>query len=155
MKEFDYYIFIDYSENLIGYFIIERSKLKELLPKISKFAHFKELKHKSSYIHSIKKIIETKKVLSYILKLKIREIRQNIEIYLEVFEFIKKHLNCIIFVSVDNHEYSNFEKFVKIVDGNKTVVKKESQLIKGTPEYRASLVLDTLLNIERLKQKNE
>jgi len=28
MKEFDYYIFIDYSENLIGYNIIEKEKLK-------------------------------------------------------------------------------------------------------------------------------
>jgi len=31
MKEFDYYIFIDYSENLIGYSIIENKKLKNLL----------------------------------------------------------------------------------------------------------------------------
>lgn len=58
MKEFDYYIFIDYSVNLIGYSAIEKSKLKELLPKISKFAHYNELRNKSSYIHAIKRIIE-------------------------------------------------------------------------------------------------
>ena len=28
-KEFDYYIFIDYSENLIGYLIIEVCRIKE------------------------------------------------------------------------------------------------------------------------------
>lgn len=74
------------------------------------------------------------------------------EIYMDVFEFLKEYSNCIIFVSVDNHEYPNFEKFVQIIEGSKVVVKKESQLLKGTPEYQVSLVLDTLLNIERLKE---
>ena len=64
MKEFDYYIFIDYSENLVGYLIVENNKISKLLPKLSKFTHFKELKHKSSYIHSIKRVIETKNILS-------------------------------------------------------------------------------------------
>lgn len=155
MREFDYYIFIDYSENLIGYLIIERSKLKELLPKINKFAHYSKLKNKSSYIHSIRTIIGKHKILDFFIKYKIKEMRQNIEIYLEVFEFIKKHENCIIFVSVDNHEYPNFEKFVKIIESSKIIVKRESQLIKGTPEYQVSLVLDTLLNIERLSKKDE
>lgn len=154
MKEFDYYIFIDYSEDLIGYSIIENKRLKELLPKISKFAHYKELKHKSAYLHSIKKIITKNKVLDFFTKYKIREMRQNMEIYLDVLAFLKQHDNCIIFVSIDNHEYPNFKKFVKIIEVSKTVVKKESQLIKGTPEYQTSLVLDTLLNIERLNRKN-
>ena len=81
--------------------------------------------------------------------------RQNMDICLEVFDFIKNHSNCIIFVSIDDHEYPNFKKFIKIIDESKTVVKPESKLIKNSPEYRASLVLDTLLNIERLKRKNE
>jgi hypothetical protein len=38
--EFDYYMYIDYSENLLGYLIIENIKVKELLPNISKFAHY-------------------------------------------------------------------------------------------------------------------
>ncbi|MDO8517565.1 MAG: hypothetical protein Q7S33_05565 [Nanoarchaeota archaeon] len=155
MKEFDYYIFIDYSVNLVGYTIIEKKKLFDLVPRISKFAHYKELKNKSSYIHSIKEIIKKNDILNFFLKHKIREMRQNMDLYLEVFDFIKKHTNCIIFISIDDHEYPNFEKFVKIVDGNKTIVKPESKLIKNTPEYRASLVLDTLLNIERLKRQNE
>ncbi len=151
MKQFDYYIFIDYSVNVIGYIILENKKLFELIPLISKFAHYKNLKHKNTYIHSIKKIIEKNNVLSFFEGYKIREMRQNIEIYMNVFDFIKKHDNCIIFVSIDDNEYSNFRKFVNIVDGSKTVIKIESKLIKNTPEYRASLVLDTLLNIERLK----
>ena len=151
MKQFDYYIFIDYSVNVVGYIILENKKLFELIPLISKFAHYKNLKHKNTYIHSVKKIIKKNNILSFFEGYKIREMRQNIEIYMGVFDFIKKHDNCIIFVSIDDNEYSNFRKFVKIVDGSKTVLKPESKLIKNTPEYRASLVLDTLLNIERLK----
>ena len=33
MKEFDYYIFIDYSENLIGYSIIEKKRLRSYFRK--------------------------------------------------------------------------------------------------------------------------
>lgn len=155
MKEFDYYIFIDYSENLIGYSIIEKNKLKELIPKISKFAHYNELKHKSQYIHSIKKIIEKNKILDFITKHKIREMRQNLDIYSDVLNFIKKYDNCIIFVSIDNHEFSNFKKLVNIADGESIVIKQESEMSEGTPEYQASLILDTLLNIERLRKQNE
>jgi len=43
-------------------------------------------------------------------------------------------------------------KLIGFVDGRRVVVKRESELVKGTPEYQVSLVLDTLLNIERLKQ---
>ena len=156
MKEsnFDYYIFIDYSENLIGYNIIEKDKINELITKITKFSHYKDLKHKSAYIHSINKIIDKNNILSYILKIKIREMRQNLEIYSDVLDFIKKHDNCLILVSVDNHEYPNFRKLVKIVDGQKTKVVQESDLKKDTVEYRLSLILDTLLNIERLNLKS-
>ena len=80
--------------------------------------------------------------------------RQNIEIYSDVLDFIKKHDNCIIFVSVDNHEYSNFKKLVNITTGEKTKVVKESQLKVGSNEYKMSLILDTLLNIARIKRKN-
>ena len=153
MKDFDYYIFIDYSENLLGYMIIENKKLKDLLPKITHFAHYKELKHKREYLHAVKRIIENEKVLSYFFKHKLREMRHNLDIYTDVLNFIKKHDNCIIFISIDNHEYPNFKKLVGITTRDTTVVKKESQLVKRTPEYQASLVLDILLNIERLKQK--
>ena len=42
----------------MGYTIIERDKIKEFMPKISKFGHYKEIKHRTEYINSIKKRIE-------------------------------------------------------------------------------------------------
>ena len=150
-KEFDYYVFIDYSENLLGYMIIERSRIVEFVFKISKFAHYKELKHKLSYIHSIKKIIGKNKVLSYVFKTKIRRVTETPEIYSDILQFLKEYDNCLIFISVDNKQYSNFEKLVKIIDGTNTKVVRESELKKNSKEYKMSLVLDTLLNIERLK----
>jgi len=152
-KQFDYYIFIDYSENFLGYLIIEKEKISEFLPKISKFAHYKDLKHKSAYLHSIKKIIDKNKILSYPLKTKIRTTKETPEIYSDILEFLKKHDNCLIFISVDNKQYSNFERLVKIIDGDNTKVVRESELRKDTFEYKISLVIDTLLNIERLKHK--
>ena len=92
-------------------------------------------------------------LIKYFVKFKIKTLRDTPEIYADLVEFIRKNDNCIIFISVDDHEYSNFKKFVKIVDGTKTVIKPESKLVKNTPEYRTSLVLDTLLNIEMLKNK--
>lgn len=150
-KQFDYYLFIDYSENFLGYFIIENRKIKEFLPKISKFAHYKEVKNKSAYIHSIKKIIDKHKILSYSLKTKIRKTTETPEIYSDILEFLKEHDNCLIFISVDNKQYSNFERLVKIIDGANTKVVRESELKKDTFEHKISLVLDTLLNIERIK----
>ena len=150
-KQFDYYIFVDYSENLLGYMIIEKSRISEFLPKISKFAHYAELKHKSAYLHSIKRVIEKNKVLSYLLKNKIRKTTDTPEIYSDLLGFLKGHDNCLIFISIDNKQYSNFEKIVKIIDGTNTKVVKESELKKDSQEYKMSLVLDTLLNIERLK----
>jgi len=152
-KEFDYYIFIDYSENLIGYNIIGHDKMIKLLPKISKFAHYRNLRYKKEYLKSMKKRIEKENILLFFLKYKIKELYKNVDIYADVLEFIKKHDNCIIFVSVDNRQYKSFNKLVEFVDGKKVVVKKESELIKGTPEYQTSLVLDTLLNIKRNEQK--
>lgn len=152
MREFDYYIFIDFSENLIGYNIIEHDKMIELLPKISKFSHYKNLRYKRAYLKSIKKRIEKEKVLSYFLKHKIRELYKNAEIYADVLEFIKSYKTCIIFISIDNRQFKAFRKLVGVVDGERVVVKKESELVKGTPEYQTSLILDTLLNIERIKR---
>jgi len=152
MKEFDYYIFIDFSENLIGYSIIERSKLKELLPKILRFRHYKDAKNRKLYLKNINKAIKRNNLQIFFLKLKIKGMHKNMEIYLDVLEFLKKHENCIIFISIDNRQYSAFKKMVNIVDGKKVIVKQESELIKGTPEYQVSLVLDNILNIERLRK---
>jgi len=151
-REFDYYIFIDYSENLIGYSIIDKNKIKELLPKISRFRHYREAGDRKLYLKNVKKTFKRDDIKSSFLRLKVKEMHKNMEIYLDVLEFLKKHENCIIFISVDNRQYPSFRKMVNIVDGKDVVVKQEDELIKGTPEYQVSLVLDNLLNIARLKK---
>ncbi len=151
MKEFDYYIFIDYSEEVLGYMIIEYSKIKEFMPLISKFGHYSKLKHKSSYLRSIKKRIDRDKLREYLFKLKIKRVSDSPEIYADIAVFLKNHNNCIIFISIDDKQYSNFERLVEVINGETTKVVKESQLKINSKEYKISLVLDTLLNIERLK----
>jgi len=153
MKEFDYYIYIDYSEGLIGYTIIKKEKVKELLPRISKFHHYKNLKHKREYLNSIKKRFERDKIKSYLLKWKIRDLRENLDVFVDVVNFVKENNNCLIFVSVDDNQFRSFKKLVQIADGKFTVVVKESGLRKGTSEYQMSLIIDTMLNLERRKRK--
>ena len=75
----------------------------------------------------------------------------NMDIYSDILEFLKKHENCIIFISIDNRQYTAFRRLINIVEGERVIVRQESELIEGTPEYQVSLVLDNLLNIERLK----
>lgn len=148
-KEFDYYIFIDFSENLIGYNIIEKGKIKELLPKISKFRHYKGSTNRKLYIKHIKETIKRENIKSYFKKIRIKNAKDNMDIFIEVLEFIKFHDNCIIFISIDDFQYRAFRKIVRLVDGNRTEIVKESQLKKDSIEYRLSLVIDNLLNIER------
>ena len=147
--EFDYYIFIDYSENLIGYLIIDKSKLKELLPKITRFRHYREADNKKLYLKNVKKTIKREDIKSSFLRLKIKDMCKNMEIYLDVLEFLKKHDNCIIFISVDDFQFRAFRKLVQILDDNRTQVVEESKLKMGSIEYQLSLVIDNLLNIER------
>ena len=151
-KEFDYYIFIDYSEDYLGYLIIEHENIREFLPKISKFAHYRELKNKGAYLKSIRKVIDKHNITSYLLKTKIRRTTETPEIYSDILEFLKNHENCLVFICVDNKQYLNFKKIVNIIDGKNTKVVKESELREDSFEYRISLVLDTLLNLARLKK---
>ena len=62
MKEFDYYIYIDYSENLIGYAIIDKEKVKDLLPKISRFRHYRDSRNRKIYLKHIKNTIKKDKI---------------------------------------------------------------------------------------------
>jgi len=55
-------------------------------------------------------------------------------------------------IFVDDNQFRNFNKIVKIIDGENTKVLKESKLKKHTPEYKINLVLDTLLNLARLRK---
>ena len=150
--EFDYYIFMDYSENLIGYSIISKERIKEILPKISKLKHYKGLRHKTQYLNSIKKIFEKEKILEIVSKYKITELRQNIEICSEIFEFCGKNPDSKIFISVDDRQYRGFMKIASIIDGKKFKIVKEGQLKKDSKEYGMSLIIDTLLNLKRTRQ---
>jgi hypothetical protein len=98
MYNFDYYIFLDYSEKLIGYSIIEKLNINQLLPNITKFKHYRNIKHKKLYLKSINKIVKDKKIIQYFLKIKIKEIKYNLELFMDILYFIKKNDNCIIFV---------------------------------------------------------
>ena len=144
---FDYYIFIDYSKNLIGYTIIEKSRIKELLIKTSKLKHYKEVKHKKEYLAAIKKKIQNINI--HLEKIKIKEIRKNIDIYADIAHFLKTKENKTIFISIDNNQYSSFNRILKIINSINTKIVKESELKKNTPEYKLSLIIDNLLNIKR------
>lgn len=153
MKEFDYYIYIDYSEDLIGYDIIEKSKIKELLPKILRFRHYRNSRNRKIYLQHIKDTIKRENIKNYFLKLKVCGVKNNLDIFVEVLDFVHKHNNCIVFICVDDYQYRIFKKMINVLDGDKVQVVKESSLKKGSQEYQISLVLDNLLNIER--RKNE
>lgn len=149
--EYDYYIFLDYSEDLIGYNIIEQKKICELLPKISRFEHYKGKRNRKVYLKHINNSIKRDRIRSYFEKIRIGSSKNNIDIFTEVLEFIKGHEKCIIFLSVDDYQFKKLKKLLVLVDGRNTDIKKESELKKGTPEYQISLVIDNLLNIERRK----
>ena len=153
-KEIDYYIYIDYSENLIGYAIIKKDKVNALLPKISKLKHYKKLKYKREYLNSMKKLFIRNEIDSYLLKFKIRKMRDNLDIYSDVLDFIKKDERKI-FISVDDKHHKKFKKFIRDFDGRIVKIEKEGQLKKGTKEYQMSLIVDTKLNLERRKQKKK
>ncbi|MBI5148247.1 hypothetical protein HZA33_01055 [Candidatus Pacearchaeota archaeon] len=152
--KFDYYIYIDYSKNLIGYIIIEKNRIEEILPKISKLHHYKDIKHRKEYISAMKKRFEKERIKSLLYKWKIREIRLNLDIFIDIAEFVKKRDNCIIFISVDNNQYYSFMKLLEIIPHQKhLVIVKESELKKGSIEYKLGLIIDTMLNIERRIQR--
>ncbi len=148
---FDYYVFIDYSENYLGYLVLKNDKMREFLLQISKFSHYREVKHKKAYLQSIKKVVDKNNICSHLCKIKIRKTEATPEIYSDILEFLKEHNNCLVFICVDNKQFMNFKKLVNIIDGKNIKVVKESELKKDTSEYKISLVLDTLLNLSRLK----
>lgn len=152
IHKIQYYIYIDYSESFVGYIIVEQEKVKDLIPKISKLKHYRNLKHKKSYIHSIKKVFEKNQIKKYLLKYKINNIRENLIIFVEVIDFLKKNVNCKVFVSVDNNQFNSFRKLLNLTPLREIILVKESQLKKDSLEYKMSLIIDTMLNIRRLSR---
>jgi hypothetical protein len=150
---FDYYIFMDYSENLIGYIIIEKEKLEVLLTKIIKLKHYKGLKHKVEYLNAAKNLFDRNRILDLLVKHKITELRQNIELCSEIFDFCKEKSEARIFISVDDRQYRGFMKIASIIDGKRLKIIKEGQLKKDSLEHQMSLIIDTMLNLKRTRQK--
>ena len=148
----DYYIFIDYSERLVGYIIIQKEKIKDLLPRILKLHHYKDIKYKKAYLQSIKKVFEKDKIDDYLFKFKSKELKDNLSIYVDIIDFIKKYYDCKIFISVDNNQFNVFTKLLDMISHKEhIIVVKESSLKKGSVEYELSLIIDTKLNMERIK----
>jgi hypothetical protein len=151
---YDYYIFLDYSVDLIGYIIIECGNIAGILEKLEKFQHYSHVKHKNLYLAHRKKSINLIIAEGLLLKYSIKKVRDSITFFLEVLEFVDSNGRCIIFASIDDH---HFIAFVRLIDNTRhkphlTVV-KESELKKGSMEYKLSLLIDTWLNIERKKSK--
>jgi len=74
-------------------------------------------------------------------------------LFIEILQFIKRHNNCVLFLCVDDYQFRKLRKLISLIDRENTDVRRESELKKGTPEYQTSLVIDNLLNIERLREK--
>jgi len=138
---------------LDGYNIIKQEKISELLPKISKFEHYKNRRHRKIYLKHISNTIKRERIKSYFEKIRIEKSTRNVDLFIEILEFIKRHENCIIFLSVDDCQFKKLRKLIYLIDERNTEIRKESELKKGTPEYQINLVIDNLLNIERRKQK--
>ncbi len=115
-KQFNYYIFIDYSENLIGYIILNGNMVTECLSKISKLKHYNNLRKKKLYLKSMKNLFKRNNILSIFDKVQITEIRKNVELCSEVLDFCKNHKDSSIFISVDDRQHKGFMKLAELVD---------------------------------------
>ena len=149
----DYYIYLDYSENLVGYAIIQKDNVENILPRVSKLHHYKDIKNKKSYIQSIKKVFDKNRIDDYLLKCKIKTLKDNLSIFVEILDFVNKYDNCKIFASIDNNQFIAFARLLDLIPHRSHVtIVKESDLKKGSVEYKLSLIIDTKLNIERLSK---
>ena len=151
----DYYIYLDYSETLVGYIIIQKESVQEILPKISKLHHYKDIKNKKGYIQSIRKIFDKNPIEQYLLKCRIKWLKDNLSIFVEIVDFVKKYDNCKIFASVDNNQFIAFMRLLDMIPHKDHItVVKESDLKRGSVEYKLSLIIDTKLNIEMSEMKS-
>ena len=151
--EIEYYVYIDYSERLVGYIIINKERITNILPRVTKLHHYKDIKYKKGYIKSAKLLFEKNKIADLLLKSKIRDLKDNLSIFVDVIDFVEKHDFCRIFVSVDNNQFNAFSRLLGMVKHQEHVtIVKESDLKKGSVEYKLSLIIDTMLNIERLSK---
>ena len=149
----EYYIYLDYSERLVSYIIVQKEQIQNLLERISKLHHYKDIKSKKAYIQSVKKIFDKNAIDQYLLKCKIKGLKDNLSIFVEIADFVTKYDNCKIFASIDNNQFNAFIKLLDMIPHKDHItVVKESDLKKGSVEYKLSLIIDTKLNIERLSK---
>ena len=152
-KEFDYYIFIDYSEELVGYIIVDKINIKNCLEKSSKLKHYSELRQKDLYLKSMKKLFDKNQLLNCLNKYRIAELRYSMEVCSEVLEFCNKKCESRIFISIDDRQYKGFMKILRALDGKRFTVSKEGKLKRNSKEHQLSLIIDTLLNLKRTKNE--
>ncbi len=148
-KQFDYYIFIDYSEDLIGFIVIKGEEISKILPKIVRFRHYKEVKHKTEYLRSIRRLIERSNLYSNLVLIKVIELRKRTELFNEIKNFIGTNYNRSIFLSLDNQQQGSFERFFHQINFSGVKVVLEGDLTRHSPEYNMNLIIDNILNIER------
>lgn len=152
-RAFDFYIFIDYSQDMVGYNIIHKEKVPIILSKIIKFRHYKEERHKRIYLLKIRKEIKNLNLMPLILKQKIMHLKDNLLLFAEILEFVKKNDNCLIFMSVDNNQFNAFVRLLDLVPHKEHItVVKESDLKRASAEHKLSLIIDTMLNLERMSK---
>jgi len=152
MKEFDYYIFIDYSEDLIGYIIISNANVKEIAFKLAKIKHFKTVKHPQAYLSAVKKRLENEKIKNLLLRFKIKRMKLNADLFSEIIEFINANKDKNILISIDDNFYIYFMKIAGILKGRVNLhIIRESRLKKYSIEYKLNLIVDNFLAIERKK----
>jgi len=68
-----------------------------------------------------------------------------------VFDLCKNRPKSNIFISIDDRQYKGFMKLINILDEKRFTIVKECKLKKNSEEYKLSLIIDTLLNIKRVK----
>lgn len=80
--------------------------------------------------------------------------RNNLIVFSDVIDFVSRNKHCLIFASIDNNQFIAFTKLLMAGEHTSHVkVIKESDLKKGSVEYRLSLIIDTKLNIERVSKQ--
>jgi len=77
-----------------------------------------------------------------LLKCRIKELKDNLSIFVEILDFVKKHDDCSIFMSIDNNQYVAFIKLFGMIPHKDNVkIVMESDLKKGSVEYKLSLII--------------
>ena len=131
-SEFDYYVFIDYSENLIGYLFLEKEKIENCLEVASRFNHYRETRNRKLYLKNAKKTFDKKEILACFIKKKIRNVLETPEIFADIARFLKENKKSKIFVSIDDRRYRNFQKFVEILEEKNLKIVNEGKLKKNS-----------------------